>query len=370
MKRTLAIETSCDDTSLALVSYDENNHHIAVEKMLSYSQVATHNKYGGVVPEIASREHAQRALEVLNGLSGRDDWVQFFADIDFVSVTTHPWLPWSLSVGKTVGHMIEEMFALPYVAVNHVHGHVLSLFADRSLHDISLPMIVLSVSGGHNDIYLVVDHSYERWSLSDKQRHAVWPFWITKLGQTIDDAAGEAYDKVSRMLWWPYPWGKWIDDQAIEWLWLIDTLWADADQYRIEPFTRTWLKKWEYNFSFSWMKSQVHRLVERHEKLSDSQICAIAYEFQQAMTEMLAKKLVKATIEYGVETMWLVWGVSASRVLRKKITDYATEHSDKLAKRNIVRQPTFHTPAKFDYCTDNGAMIGVAGLIMYTSDHA
>ncbi|MBO4204084.1 hypothetical protein J5893_04665 [bacterium] len=187
--RTLAIETSCDDTSLAIISY-ENGGIFTVEKLIAYSQIAEHTKYGGVLPEIASRLHSEKIIALLQEI-GRDE----ICNVDFISCTTHPGLPGSLVVGSAVGTMLAEHFEKPFVPINHIYGHIFSILLERKLEDIELPMVILTASGGHNDIYLV-----EREE--EKQGH---PYHITKLGATLDDASGEAFDKVSKMLGGPYP---------------------------------------------------------------------------------------------------------------------------------------------------------------------
>jgi N6-L-threonylcarbamoyladenine synthase len=148
MIRTLAIETSCDDTSLSIVSFDGKT--FVVEKLLAYSQIDDHQKYGGVVPEFASRLHSEKIIAVLQNIG----WEEI-QKTDFISVTTHPGLPGSLVVGKAVAAFLAKHFDKPLVEVNHIYGHLFSLFLERNVNDIQLPMVVLTASGGHNDIYLV-----------------------------------------------------------------------------------------------------------------------------------------------------------------------------------------------------------------------
>lgn len=139
MIKTLAIETSCDDTSLSIVSFD--GEVFAVEQLLAYSQIDDHQKYGGVVPEFASRLHSEKIIAVLQKI-GRDA----IAQVDFISVTTHPGLPGSLVVGKAVAHFLARQFAKPLEEVNHVYGHLFSLFLERNVKEIQLPMVVLTAS--------------------------------------------------------------------------------------------------------------------------------------------------------------------------------------------------------------------------------
>jgi len=150
MIKTLAIETSCDDTSISIVSFD--GKVFAVEKLLAYSQIDDHQKYGGVVPEFASRLHSEKIIAVLQNI-----WREDIQKTDFISVTTHPGLPGSLVVGKAVAAFLAKHFDKPVVEVNHIYGHLFSLFLERNVDEIQLPMVVLTASGGHNDIYVVDD---------------------------------------------------------------------------------------------------------------------------------------------------------------------------------------------------------------------
>lgn len=148
MAKVLAIETSCDDTSLGIISYD--NGFFAVEKLVAYSQIADHQKYGGVVPEIASRLHSEKIIALLEEIG-----MDVIKTVDAIAVTTHPGLPGSLVVGKTTAHFLSTYIDKPVLPINHIHGHIFSILAERNISELKLPYVVLSVSGGHNDIYLV-----------------------------------------------------------------------------------------------------------------------------------------------------------------------------------------------------------------------
>lgn len=148
MIKTLAIETSCDDTSVGIVTLD--GQLFGVDDLLAYSQIDDHQKYGGVVPEIASRLHFDKIIDVIQHI-GLDQ----VKHVDFVSVTTHPGLPGSLVVGKAAAKLLAEYFAKPLVEVNHIYGHLFSLLLERNTSDIHFPLVVLTASGGHNDIYVV-----------------------------------------------------------------------------------------------------------------------------------------------------------------------------------------------------------------------
>lgn len=321
--KILAIETSCDDTAIAIVT-DKNNNFL-VEKMIAYSQIDDHQKYGGVVPEIASRLHAEKITSLLAQLSEKE-----IKACDAIAVTTAPWLPGSLLVWKTTAKFLSAYFDKPQIPVYHIYGHIFSILLERSLKDFPFPRIVLTASGGHNDIYLVEN-----------------TFSLTKIGYTLDDAAGECFDKVSRMLGGPYPGGVRISEKANKG--------KERDDIH---FKRIFLSADTYEFSFSGMKSQVHYLLEKRKKenkIRDEQtICDIAYAFQEAIVEVLAKKCIRAAIQYNAKTIGIVGGVSANKRLR----EYTKQLQEKKIPNTILTKP-----AKIAYCTDNAAMIALPALL-------
>ncbi len=350
--KTLAIETSCDDTSIGIVHFDGNL--FSVEALLAYSQIQDHQQYWWVVPEIASRLHFDKILEVIKNIG-----LSKVQDVDFISVTTHPWLPGSLVVGKAVASLLSSYFTKPLVQVNHVYGHLFSLLLERNISDLQFPLVVLTASGWHNDIYYVDSLKLESWSLKPQwsEEHpwiAFHPFWwyrIAKIWYTLDDAAGECFDKVARMLGGPYPWGQWISEKALKWKHNSDV-----------EFKRIFLSKETFEFSFSWMKSQVSFLLKALEKkwtpLTEELICDIAYEFQEAVVEVMVKKLVRAWIAFDAKTLWLAGGVSCNDRLREYLQSYAKE---KMSEAIVLR------PMKKVYSMDNAAMIGLAGILEYTN---
>lgn len=383
--KTLAIETSCDDTSLGIISLEED--FFKVEKLFAYSQISDHQKYGGVVPEIASRLHSDKILEVM-----KEIWLDTIADIDFISVTTHPGLPGSLVVWKAVATMLAEYFSKPLVEVNHIHGHIFSLLLERHIDDIQFPLAVLTASWWHNDIYIVektsstsnkeLDEDLEKKIIS---HWSLWNFKIVKIGQTLDDAAGECFDKVARMLGWPYPWWWRISDKANQWK-------ANSDF----EFKRIFLSKEEYNFSFSGTKSQASFLFSSLEKnlpankkdnklegwikLSDQDICDIAYEFQESVVEVMAKKLIRAAIDFWAKSVWIAGWVSCNERLREYLNQELEKKNEKFQQylqsswvnwipqggTEIISHPIkSYRPMKKLYSTDNGAMIWVAGILKF-----
>lgn len=340
MIRTLAIETSCDDTSVGIISFDGKKFE--VEKMLAYSQISDHQMYGGVVPEIASRLHCEKIIAVLEEIGFEN-----IKTVDFVSVTSHPGLPGALVVGKATANLIAKFFDKPVIEVNHIYGHVFSLLLERSVEDIEFPLVVLTASGGHNDVYVVED--------------VAWKYQITKIGQTLDDAAGECFDKVSRMLGGPYPGGQWISERALH----SEQLTTNMEQWNKNEkiqFKRIFLSKEGFDFSFSWMKSQVFALLQEYEKnnvvLNEELICEIAYEFQEAVVEVLAKKLIRAWIKYEVKMIGIAGGVSCNERLRQYLNEQLITNNKKLDQQLIALRPV-----KKIYSTDNAAMIGVVGIL-------
>lgn len=347
MIRTLAIETSCDDTSIWIINFDNNIFN--VEKLLAYSQVQDHLKYGGVVPEVASRLHSEKIIEILK------QFEQNIKDIDFITVTSSPWLPWSLIVWVGSANIIWEFFNKPVINVNHIMWHLFSLMLERDITKIQFPLVVLTASGWHNEIYLI-----ENWELNNKniklENLFIWkvgPYHFYKLGQSLDDAAWECFDKVSRMLWWPYPGWVWVSKNAL--------LGKPNPKYQ---FNRIFLKADEYNFSFSWMKSQVYYLLKKLEEewvqLTTEIVQDICYEFQEAVVEVLSKKLVKSAIEYWAKTIGISGWVSAN----DRLYEYALDYKNKKMWDWI----DLLKPIKKIYSTDNAAMIGVVGIIEYLSN--
>ena len=356
--KTLAIETSCDDTSLALVSYKDG--FFDVEKCILHSQIAEHTRYGGVVPELASRLHEQKVVDLLDEI-----WLENIKKVHFISYTSFPGLPWSLLVWKTLANTLSLFLEKEKVWIHHIQGHIFSILADRNINDIIFPMITLTVSWWHNNLYLIAKSDYKsdllddfilklqkNYNLIDEDLiQELGSLKIYKIGWTLDDAAWECFDKVSRMLNWPYPWWWWISD-------LSDNYKNNIDEDI--KFPRIWLKKDEFNFSFSWLKAQVNYKVQDlkkkyGEELSESVKQKVAKEFEEATVETLWKKLLKAAKHFSIENVSLVGGVSANTKLKK----YIKENKEKFGVNN------FYTPEKNLYSTDNAAMIWVVGLLKH-----
>ena len=349
--RTLAIETSCDDTSLAIVSND--NWIFNVEKIVMYSQIEQHIPYWWVLPEVASRLHSEKIVALIQEI-----WLENIRNVDFISVTTKPGLPGSLVVGRTAAHLLAEYYYKPLVEVNHIHGHIFSILLERKVEDIELPLVILTASWGHNDLYVV--NREKKDELKNLNTEQVWQFYVTKIWYTLDDAAWEAFDKVSKMLGGPYPWGPWISKQALQW--------KHNENFEFKRIFLPLKDNQIFEFSFSWMKSQVLQLLSHIEKewktLTEQDICDIAYEFQEATVETLWKRLLRAAKMYGAKTIAIAWWVSAN----KRLAEYVQELVDEWNNSEYAEKKWLHVdfvhPVKNLYSTDNWAMIWVAGLLM------
>lgn len=307
----LGIETSCDETSAAIV---EGRH---VRSNIISSQAGLHEKWGGVVPEAAARAHVEAILpvieEALDAANARLD------EIAAIAVTNRPGLVGALSVGLTAGKALAYARGVPLVGVHHLEGHLLSILAvvDGFRADVEFPHLALIVSGGHTEIILV-DEGLQ----------------YTVIGQTIDDAAGEAFDKSARLLGLGYPGGR-----AIE----VAARGGDSARY---PLPRALLDD-PYNFSFSGLKTAVLRLVEREGERLD--VADAAASVQEAITGILAAKSLAAAEITECRTVTLVGGVAANAALRARLED------------GCYRRGLQFVCPPVALCTDNAAMIALAG---------
>jgi N6-L-threonylcarbamoyladenine synthase len=304
----LAIESSCDETSVALV---ENGKNIIAN--LVSSQIDIHSQYGGVVPEVASRQHIKVINLLMEEVLQKNNIKP--EQIDLIAATFGPGLQGSLLIGLLAAKTLAWMWNKPLMGVNHLEGHIYSPFIE---HDLNPPMITLLVSGGHTEIIHFQD--FGKYEL---------------IGKTKDDAVGEAFDKVARLLDLPYPGGPQIDKLAQS---------GNPEAFKFPKAMPT-----SYDFSFSGIKTsvlyKVRELEEKGEVISKEDISA---SFSQAVAETLVKKTIKAALEKGVKTISVSGGVAANSFLRKEMTQ-ACE------KNNF----TLYFPS-MKYCTDNAAMIGCA----------
>jgi N6-L-threonylcarbamoyladenine synthase len=311
----LGIDTSCDDTCAAIVEDGK--------KLLSNvinSQLIVHHQYGGVVPELASREHIRNIVPVVReslkkpGLNNED--------IDAIAVTAGPGLVGALLVGIYFAKAFSYASNIPLIGVNHLEGHILSIFLEK--RSPAFPFVALTVSGGHTNLYHVRDFGD-----------------YTVLGQTLDDAAGEAFDKIAKLMELGYPGGP-----------VIEKLAATGRSDAIN-FPRAYLSKGSLDFSFSGLKTAVALYVRRwrDQKMSKSKIkiADIAASFQVAVVDILIDKVVAAVTQVGVKSVVLAGGVARNNYLRYRLQKMMDKEKIEL----YIPNPEF--------CTDNGAMIAVAG---------
>ena len=309
----LAFESSCDETSVAIV---KNGHDVISNIVLT--QMDTHATYGGVVPEIASRMHIENITIVIEECLEKAGMKM--EDIDAIAVTYGPGLIGSLLIGLQAAKTLSFVYNKPLVPVHHIAGHIYANNLEKSME---FPLIALVVSGGHTELILMEeDYKFE------------------KIGGTLDDAVGEAYDKVARVLDLAYPGGPKVDKLAHE----------GIDTYNL-PLP---LDDESYNFSFSGIKSAVINLKHNEEQKGNSIIKEnLACSFQNRVVEILTKKTIKAIEEYDVKNLIIAGGVSANKGIREKFEKICGEKSIHL------------TIPRFEYCTDNAAMIGAAGYYAY-----
>ncbi|WP_246946095.1 tRNA (adenosine(37)-N6)-threonylcarbamoyltransferase complex transferase subunit TsaD [Bacillus pinisoli] len=311
----LGIETSCDETAVAIV---RNGNEILSNVVAS--QIESHKRFGGVVPEIASRHHVEQLTIVLEEAMQQADVT--FKDIDAIAVTEGPGLVGALLIGVNAAKAIAFAHSIPLVGVHHIAGHI---YANRFISEFQFPLLSLVVSGGHTELVLMKEHgSFE------------------VIGETRDDAAGEAYDKVARTLNLPYPGGPHIDRLAHEGQPTLD-------------LPRAWLEPDSYDFSFSGLKSAVintlHNAKQRGVEIKPEDLAA---SFQESVVEVLVTKTKKATQEFKVKQVLLAGGVAANKGLRAKLEETFRSETDV----NLVIPP-------LSLCTDNAAMIAAAGSIAF-----
>ena len=318
IKRVLAVETSCDDTSVAIVE-----EHGRVLAQVSANQDLEHAPYGGVVPEIASRNHSIALLPLIQHILTKTQLS--WSDIDGLAVTNRPGLIGSLIVGIMTVKAIAQSYGIPFIGVNHLEGHLLAPFLKDDQYEppenFGYPFIALAVSGGHSSLYWVTGFGQ-----------------YTVIGTTKDDAAGEAFDKFAKMIGLGYPGGVLVDKAS------------QTGDPAIYDFPRSLILEDNLMMSFSGLKSSAHRLVE---KLSSEEIeknrhhlCA---SYQEAIVDVLIKKIQTAARRFRCEKIVITGGVSANSRLRVKAQAMADRQN-----LQLVIPP-------LRYCTDNAAMIGYVG---------
>lgn len=316
MGRILAIETSCDETSAAVVVDGQR----ALSNIVA-SQVKSHERFGGVVPEVASRHHVDQITLVVE--MALDQAGLAYEDLDAIAVTQGPGLVGALLVGVTAAKTLALVYDKPLIAVNHLAGHI---YASQLVQPMEFPLLALIVSGGHTElVYMEGHHDFQ------------------VIGQTFDDAVGEAYDKVGRLLGLPYPGGKYLDALAPQGQARYDIPRALLDE--------------GLDFSFSGMKSavmnRVHNAQQRGEALDPADMAA---SFQEAAVQVLVTKSLRALEAYPqVRQFILAGGVAANSALRKDLKEALADQAPQV---DLIIPP-------MDLCGDNAAMIGAAADYLY-----
>ena len=312
----LGIETSCDETSCAVV--------VEGRELLSNivaSQVDFHRKFGGVVPEVASRKHTELIISVLDEAL-RAAGVEA-SGIDVIGVTCGPGLIGSLLVGVSLAKAMSLALDIPLIGVNHIEGHVYANFLEHP--DIEPPMVCLVVSGGHSDLLYLPEHG--RFEL---------------MGRTRDDAAGEAFDKLARVLGLGYPGGPEIDRVA-----------ASGDPEALE-FPRAYLEEGSYDFSFSGLKTAViNHLRKARERGDEVSVADVAASLQKAIVDVLVDKAIMAALDKGVGVLAVAGGVASNSFLRRELQRRASP---------VGLKVVYPSPA---LCTDNAAMVACAAYYRY-----
>ncbi len=308
----LGVETSCDETSVSIV---KDGFEVLANVVLS--QIDIHKDYGGVVPEIASREHIKGITYVFDKAIKQAKLS--YNEIDLIAVTKGPGLIGSLLIGVNAAKVISLNYHIPIIGVHHIAGHIYANYLESGME---FPLLALVVSGGHTELILMKEH-----------------YDFNKLGETQDDAVGEAYDKIARVLGLSYPGGPIVDQMA--------RLGKDSMN-----FPRPMMDSGDFNFSFSGLKSHVinthHNMLQRNEAINIEDFCA---SFQAAVTDVLVAKTIEAKNQYQVKQIIVAGGVAANSGLRRKMKD-------------LIKDVPVFFPG-MNYCTDNAAMIASAGYWQY-----
>ncbi|WP_017549567.1 tRNA (adenosine(37)-N6)-threonylcarbamoyltransferase complex transferase subunit TsaD [Salinicoccus carnicancri] len=314
----LSIETSCDETAASVV---RNGTEIMSNVVVS--QIESHKRFGGVVPEVASRHHVETITLVIE--QALEEAGMAPEGLSAVAVTEGPGLIGALLVGINAAKAFSFAHDLPLIPVHHIAGHI---YANQLEEELEFPLVALIVSGGHTELIYMDDHlSFE------------------VIGETRDDAVGEAYDKVARVIGLPYPGGPHVDRLSRE----------GADTF---DFPRAYLEQGSYDFSFSGLKSAViNTLHNRRQKGLEIKKEDVARSFQESAVDVLTKKTMDAVEEYEVKHLLVAGGVAANSGLRQRFESLCSEHDVKLSI------------PKLKFCTDNAAMIGAVAHHLYQQNH-
>jgi N6-L-threonylcarbamoyladenine synthase len=337
----LGIETSCDECSASVVHY-EPRKSIEVLSVATFSQIQIHQPYGGVVPEIASRNH----LETVNEMIDRAliEARVLPQNLEAIAVTNRPGLVGALLVGVSAAKALAYALNKPLVPVHHLEGHAASIYLDdqkgQAREEIPLPLLLAIVSGGHTNLYLVTEPP-EKWPLDFLKQALV--------GKSRDDAAGEAFDKTAKVLGFPYPGGVWIDKTA------------QTGDPKAFALPRALPQKATFDFSFSGLKTAVSLLAEklRKEGTLEDRLPDVCASLQEAIVDALLSKIFLAVKEHRCRSIAVVGGVAANSRLRSRL-------ENEWRSAGLARPPLF---PKMSYCTDNAAMIAAAGAFRFKQGH-
>lgn len=334
--RILAIETSCDETAASIV--EECGGALEVHAHTVSSQAELHAQYGGVVPNLAAREHVKSIIPVLEKTLTEAKLSS--TDIDAIAVTRGPGLIPALLIGTTAAKTLALAWNLPLLGVNHLEGHIYANLLSPETK-LRFPLLALLVSGGHTELVLMRGH-----------------FQYEILGETEDDAAGEAFDKVAKMLGLPYPGGPIVAKRADEFR--NSQLQVSDDKFEVK-FPRPMLDAENYQFSFSGLKTSVLYFLKKHESdLKNEEFKdAVCHEFQEAVVDVLVGKTERALIEFSPKTVVIAGGVSANVRLRDRMEKLITEK---------FPETQFLMP-EFKYSLDNASMIGAAAAMRLAHLH-
>ena len=319
--KILGIETSCDETSAAIV--ESNKSSLNLLSNIVASSVELHAKTGGIIPENAAREQLRYIIPVIKEALEKSEQKKGMPDIDAVAITVGPGLMGSLVVGVETARVLSYIWKIPLIPVSHLCGHIYANYIGRNSDDIPFPAISLVVSGGHTDLVVIKKHKDIKW-----------------IGGTRDDAAGEALDKIGRLIDLPYPAGPTIEKLALE-----------GDPKRFD-LPRPMIGSPDFDFSFSGLKTAALREVKAIKKLDEQTKRDLCASVQKAIIAVLIRKTLKAARKYEAKSILLGGGVTANQSLRDEL---------ELEIENSKLKIKLFVPTK-SLCTDNGAMIAAAAF--------
>ncbi len=326
--KILGIETSCDETAVSII--DGSKNKIKVLSNIVSSQIDIHKKYGGVVPEVAAREHVLNILPVINEAFKKSGVKkqEVKKKIKAIAVAQGPGLVTSLLTGIETAKTLSYAWDLPIIPINHIEGHIYSNFIENPLNKKDFPALALTVSGGHTMLVLMQDHGKYK-----------------TIGETRDDAAGEAFDKAAKLMDIGYPGGPIISSEAAKF---------KNKEKKTVNLPRPMLNSPDFDFSFSGLKTAIRYEIEKDKNFS-KHIPEYCYEFQQAVIDCLIHKTIKASRKFKVKSVLLSGGVSANKELRLQLKNKIKEELPEI---------NFQVP-NLKYTTDNAVMIATAGYYKF-----